>query len=56
MEAEIKPANGNVAQPDFDSRGDHEGGTQQRIVIVGEMTELLEFLGHALVQEGYRVR
>jgi two-component system, OmpR family, alkaline phosphatase synthesis response regulator PhoP len=27
-----------------------------RIVIVGEATELNEFLGHALVQEGYRVR
>ena len=26
-----------------------------RIVIVGQATELLEFLGHALTQEGYRV-
>lgn len=28
----------------------------KRIVIVGEPSELLEFLGHALVQEGYQVR
>lgn len=57
MEAEIKPVNGNGgAQPDCDSNGDHESVAQRRIVIVGEMTELLEFLGHALVQEGYRVR
>lgn len=57
MEAEIKSANGNAAaQSDCDSHGDHEDCTQQRIVIIGEMTELLEFLGHVLVQEGYRVR
>ncbi len=27
-----------------------------RIVIVGEATELLEFLGHAVAREGYHVR
>ena len=57
MELETKSANGNgTAQPDCDSNGDDDGGTQRRIVIVGEMTEILEFLGHALVQEGYHVR